>query len=223
MKKYILISIAVMVLAGLGGVAFYYTSHPFLAGANPLTLTNGAATATATTTLTYQTPGAATSTTFVYDAYGQNGLNQTNDYNTYFPSYAIVFWQGTASGTAPATQFFAHPEYSDGADGVNCRTAPTACDWYPYNSTAEATTTNPINVSVTGNTVYGDLYSWVFASSTIGGVSPATAITGIAGLNNRDHRAIKIPVIARYVRVVYWVMGANGAQYLKILPYKELR
>lgn len=181
--------------------------------ANPHFFGTSATLGTATTTIAWQTPGTATSTTLVYDAFEQAGLNQTDSGNTNLPDYAIMLWQVNASSTTSV--FTAKLEFAEDTPGTNCKTAPTACDWYGDKVSVTATTTNPIDISQMVT------YQWAFASSTIGGIGQATGLTGYNGTNNRSTRAVKIPTPTRYTRAVLYVSGTNGGQWAKIIPIKE--
>jgi len=190
----------------LGAIVFGFSGE---ASANPLQFNAGAKTATATTTLTYMTPGTATSTTLVYDSYEIDGKNQTNQYNTWVPDKAHLLLQVNASSTASV--FRVDLEYSN---GTNCQTTPSACDW--YGDGMFATTTNPVSLNAK------EYLQWTFASSTIGGVPTSTGLTGASVTNNRDNRIIEIPVPLRFVRAVISVTGANGAVYAEIQPLKQV-
>lgn len=165
--------------------------------ANPSSFATGTSTAVATTTLSYMTPGTATTTTPVYDAYAQTfsgGLTSKAD-------VAGLLVQLTASSTT--TVLNANVEYSQ--DGI---------DWYRNyvidpNQVATSTgaafsLVNPFSIS------------WKFASSTL--------IRGVTYTNPaQSSAALLIPTPFRYTRVVFSLSGANGAVWAQLVPIKEQR
>lgn len=177
-------------------VALSLTLFSRPASANPLGFSCPAMSATATTTLTFMTPGTAT-TTVLYDTYCVNGTNQPNTGNTNSTNLLSLLTQFTAS-SSPNSVLLMNIEYSQ--DGV---------DWYQDNYVASST--NPVSVVSTPNS-----YSWTFASSTVGGGA-------VASNNNRIGKLIRLYAPTRYVRAVYSlnIGGANGAVWGQILPIKE--
>lgn len=148
-------------------------------------------TAYASTTVTYLSPGNATST-----VYFDTGRGTTEAMDT-----AVLFTQFTASSTNSILNISL--EYADVTAGVNCQDTPTACDWYGNTLLYErglGTTTIPASL----NTSY--FYQWKYASTTQGG-------GGVVAANNRDLRVINIPTPTRYVRAIYTlnIGGTNGA------------
>lgn len=192
------------VLALLGSLAVLSLGVLLLAqkaGANPSFFIVGQATASATTTLTFMTPGTAT-TTVVQTA--------TNNGNTMGLNAATLLVQFTGSSTASslAVSF----EYANNDAGVDCSVTPTVCDWYKdglLGASAIVSTTTQI-VSLAAATAY----TLPFASTTVGGV---------LGTASRTTRIINVQTPAQYVRAVFTlpIGSLNGAIYAKFLPTKE--
>lgn len=194
MKKNIKIIVAIFSLALISAVGISVHANQSYFGP-------GSATAAATTTLTFMTPGAAT-TTLYYDAYAV-GITTKVD-------AAVLLLQLTASSTS--TNLNVGVEYAqEGTSGADCTTSPTLCDWYQDAiTTRQATTTNPVLIAAP------DQYSWTFASSTPGKLAPGAS-------NNKDNRAIKIATPTRYMRVIFTMTGTNGAIWGKIIPIRETK
>lgn len=186
------------------------------ANANPSQIMPSARAGTATTTaVSYMTPGTGTTTTPVYDSWGVDGTNQINTGNNYYTNSAVLALQVNASSTA--TNFNIAFEYSN---GTNCGTTPAACDWYADVLFATASTSPGVSLNTTRT------YSWLFASSTVGGAGGGSGgLQGINGTNNRATRVLSITAIPmRYVRAVITVTGANGALVqADIMPVKETK
>ncbi len=161
---------------------------------------------TATTSITYMTGGTAT-TTIYWDA-GFNGASAQGSES------AIALVQFTASSTSSTLQVY--QEFSQGVPGVNCVSTPTACDWYQMTPTAlngYATTTADVGYNL--STV--PLFSWKFASSTIGQIAQIST-------NNLDTRAITIQTPTRYTRlnfVLKPITNGNGAVWADIVAKKQ--
>lgn len=152
-------------------------------------------TATATTTLSYMTPGTATTTTPVLDTYTiQDGPNAADK--------IALLTQLTASTTS--TVLGIDIEYSQGGAGLNCVSTPSSCDWYKNNYTSDVSTTSPVISLGLPQT-----FSWAFASSTLQGVPVTT---------QRATKIINIQTPTRYVRAVYYLTGANGAVWGQLVP-----
>ena len=191
----------------LTAVLLYLITNPSPVVGNVSQITSPAQTASATSTLVFLRPGAAT-TTLVYDSQQSDGTNQTNNGNTYLTDEATLLVQFTASSTTSILGIGF--EYSN---DVGCGAAPTTCDWYKNNLI------NPLALSTTTTTIGLQTpitYSWTFASSSVGGV-------GVTSSNNRDTKVISVPTPMRYVRAVFTVSGANGAVYAQFLPKKETK
>lgn len=140
--KQVLIVIAAVIL----GVALFATP----AFANPFYAAGKARSAVATSTLSYMTPGTATSTV-VYDSYEVNGTNQVNQGNLTIPNTIAFAVQGVGSSTALVIN-------------VACEFSEDNLDWY-QNEIFLATTSNPVNISVPNT------FTLTNATSTIGGVA----------------------------------------------------
>ena len=152
------------------------------AGANPpffIRQNNGSGT-TATTSVTYQSVGAATSTAY-FDALANGG--------PYGADSATLLWQMTASSTNSTTDLYI--EYADITSGVNCTTAPTACDWY---SNALAST-SPANINVS-NISTVPFARWRYGANTQG-------LVGGTPSGSRSLRIVDIPVPTRYARAIF--------------------
>lgn len=199
MKKFLILSAVVaLAILALGSVVY----------ANPSFWASSASSSTATTTLAYLRPGLATSSTPVYDAWGINGTNQTNDGVTATPKTAFVKLLVNASSTL--TKFNVTLEYSNDS---NCGSNPNACEW--YQDGIFATTTYPVSLNTPNS------FDWTFSSSTVG--ATGAGALGVNGTNNRATRLFEIPVPLRFVRAITTVSGANGAVYVEIVPVKEVR
>ena len=169
--------------------------------------TQAAATAAATTTITYMTPGAAT-TTLVYDSSQINGTNQTNTSGNYYSAdSAILAVQLTGSSTA--TVLVTQLEYS--TDNI---------DW--YSNSMDVFAAGAIAIATPSTS-----YTWTFASSTIGGVTPLLAPPASVGTGanrgDRNAKIVEIKTPVRYVRAVFTMTGANGSIYATIVPKKEAK
>lgn len=169
--------------------------------ANPSFFIVGQATATATTTLTFMTPGTATTT--VVQAAANNG-------NTMGINAATLLVQFTGSSTASSLNVTF--EYANTDAGVDCSVTPTACDWYKDGllgaTGVVSTTTQAVNLGTVAN------YTLPFASTTVG---------GLIGNATRTTRIINVQTPAQYIRAVFTlpIGSLNGALYAKFLPTKE--
>lgn len=173
--------------------------------AGPPSFLVAASTASATTTLLYQTPGTAT-TSLVYDAAKYGGSSEVNGY-----SFFTVEVQYSASSSALSTLTMTIERAS--ANGTDCGVTPAACDWYVDNSllgkSMDATTTPTTDVS-NGNTL-----KWTFASSSQG--AGAVLVT-----NNRAMKSFTVPVLSRFTRVNFTQTGTtNGAIWADLLGIKS--
>lgn len=195
MKKIYLISGIALGIIGIASVAY----------ANPSFLGSKASSSTASSTVTYMTPGTAT-TTVIYDSYGQGGTNQTSAYNSSKTDEAFLAIQLTASSTS--TTLNVDLEF---ANGSNCYAAPNTCDWYRNNLEALSTTTSPALLN------QNQTMTWTFASSTQGQIGDPTKI-------NRVNKMVTIPTPTRYTRAIFTLPAgsANGAVYAEIQPVKEV-
>lgn len=173
-------------------IAFSFLSF---AHANPFYTGTKAQSATATTTVSYLTPGTATSTT-VYDSYEQYGTNQPNSGNLTIPDTVAIVLDGSASSTA--TTLTATCEFSDNYNGTTKNG-----DWYQ----------NEILPATTSNTFIAQplTYSFTYASSTVGGVANTP----------RFQKLVTCPIPTRFVRVVVTDTGAPASLWTEIIPTKE--
>lgn len=191
---------AVSLLLIAGAVSLY----PFISKANPLEYllqNQGTFTVTATTTLSYMTPGTGT-TTPVYDTYANGSAS------TYATDKAALEVQFTASSTSSTLQWFY--EYAQGNATANCVSAPNSCDWYADDtfSTTNATTTPNVSITQPNQVV------WTFASTTPGGGAP----TG-----NRANKVVNVPTPMRYIRAVMFlpIGSTNGAVWAAFVGQKQ--
>lgn len=160
--------------------------------ANPFYTGQKARSATATTTVSFLTPGAATTTSPLYDSYEQNGTNEPNAGNITLPNSVAVVVQGNASSTTSVLNLAC--EFSD--DNV---------DWYQSEIIA-ATSTGATNISVPVS------FTFTFASTTVGGVQNSAT---------RYQKLFECPVPLRYVRVVETNTGAGMSVWTAIIPKKQ--
>ena len=163
--------------------------------ANPSYFTTGVSTNNAaSTTPAYMTPGTATSTTPVYDAYAGS---QTAKFAA---NSAGLLQRFCASSTA--TVLNTSVEYS--ADGI---------DWYRnfvLDPSQDSTTTQTNILALP----FSD--SQKFASSSIDGAA-------VAANNSCITNALTIPTPFRYIRVVDSITGANGSVWNQLVPIKEIQ
>jgi len=189
-----------LVLAGivattlLTALAFIFVHR---VAANPTQFAAAAKTQTATSTLSYMTPGTAT-TTLIHDAAEIDGTNQTAANSvSWTPAKLSLMTQLTASSTV--TRLCRRVMYS--MDRV---------DWFPamMDTNANATTTNESLSSA--ETCFN------FASSTESALGTLTV----------NRRYDEIPTSAlRFTRVDYYLpIGSfNGAVWGQLQPIKEAR
>ena len=153
-----------------------------LAGANPpfFVRQNDGTGTTATTSVTYQSVGAATTTVY-FDALSSG--------SPYGASSATLLWQMTATSTNSTTDLYI--EYADITSGVNCTTSPTACDWY---SNALAST-SPANINVS-NISTVPFVRWRYDANTQGLIAGTPS-------GSRSLRIVDVPVPTRYTRAIF--------------------
>lgn len=169
--------------------------------ANPSYFADGNSTATATTTLTYMTPGAAT-TTLYYDSY-EDSSGAKGD-------AATLGVQFTGSSTLSTLNIAV--EYAFNNSLANCKTTPTACDWYADvllgTNAVVSTTTQALGL---GNT---NVYSLPFSSTSLSGVAIPSRITS---------RLMTIAAPTRYIRVIFTLPPAslNGGIWATFRPTKQ--
>lgn len=157
--------------------------------ANPLEIS--LSNTTATSTVSYMTPGTGT-TTYYYDTYSSGASGG------YAADGATMLVQMTAS-TSASSQLKWGYEFAMGVAGVDCVATPNNCDWYKDNTPAptSATSTNTYNVLAPVE------FTWTFASTSQGYV-------GVEKNNNRALKVINVPTPTRYTRVVFSVPASAG-------------
>lgn len=174
--------------------ALFYTAK-----ANPSAFIYGAASATATTTVTYIPKGTAT-TTLLCDVQSVPGTNACGTSSPLVPDTAALLVRFTASSTN--SQLAIKIERS--VDNV---------DWYEDNLAPVATTSSSASFSIQAP----NTYQWAFASSsTTGGIGgdvniASTSVTKI----------IQVPIVSRYTRAVFTMTGANGAIWSQWIPKRQ--
>lgn len=186
-------------ITGISALALFLAFTP-VASANSSYFSPSASTAAATSTVTYMTPGNAT-TTVTYDSYNLNGTNQSGTVNSFAADHALALVQFAASSTT--SNLLINEEYS-----------PDNVDWYQGSQTLidkNATTTTTVSLSPVPQ------YSYLFASSTpgLGAITAANSATSTL--------AISIPTPTRYIRLVFSLKlgGGNGALWATVLPKKQ--
>lgn len=179
------------ILIGITAFGFYFT-----AAANPLGFSQGAKSATATTSVSYMTPGTGT-TTVLYDSYEVNGTNQTNNGNTWVPNSITVLTQIIGSTTASLVN--AQVEYSMDKQ-----------DWFKL---------APIGATSTEIVYIND----EAVSFQLGALGDRDA--GLGGVASSTRRAFTLDVPTRYVRLVFTVPigNVNSSVWAQIIPKKEAR
>lgn len=188
------------VAAAMAATAFlFFSITP--ANANPSSFLRKQS-AAATTTLTYMTPGAAT-TTLAFD---------TSAGNTFAPSgTTALLIQLTASSTITDLRW--RYEYSQ---DVACGTTGGNADWYAGDAGFDVNltaTTSPVRY-----TSGAFDYAWTFSSSTPG------AGNAVATLN-LGKKIVLVPTPTRCVRAVFFlpIGSTNGAVYAEWLAKKEVQ
>lgn len=193
-------ALAIAALVAVLAVSILFRA-PF-ASANPLYEAGKAATATATSTQTYLTPGTAT-TTVVYDSYEQYGTNQPSTGNFTLPDSVSVVLDGKASSTASTVSVVC--EFSD-----NYNATTGNGDWY-QNEIFPATT------SIAQYIGSANSFSFTYvASSTmpVGG-------SAVTSSYNRFQKLFTCPVAMRFVRAVITNTGAPVSVWSAVVPKKQ--
>lgn len=175
------------------GSVFVFAS---ITHANPSAYATTAQTATATTTVSFMTPGLAT-TTLVYDSYAARPVLADK------ASLAVQF-----TGSSTSSVLSIAYEYTNGAPGLDCLGTPSSCDWYKDNMLVPVTATTSQSYSVN----LPISFTWTFASSSQAGA----AIT-----SDRSMKILTVPTPARYVRAIFSLTGTNGAIWAQIVPAKQ--
>jgi len=182
-------------LIALTAFGFYYT-----ASANPLGFfRTSSVDGVATTSPAYMTPGTATTTKY-FDT------GSSNNFATDNAVFALQF-TGSSTDSSVSVAF----EYAAGVDGSNCKTTPTACDWYKDGTLDIAgfsTTSQASNVTVPNS------FTMSFASTTQGGA---------VGSSTRALRLITAPTYTRYIRAVITMPAGslNGAVWGEFIGKKQ--
>ena len=163
--------------------------------------------AAATSTLSYMTPGTATTTLYVDTFLGGKSVVGAD-------SMALLI---DFTGSSTASTLLVNQEYAAGAPGIDCTSLPAQCEWYEGTSPLivgdAGTTTNPIAVDVS----LVPQYSWKFASSTIGGQLTPTSTSTAA-------RLIPFNSPTRYTRFVFSmkiVGNGNGGVWAEAVVRKQ--
>ncbi len=172
-----------------------------VAKANPSIFATGSATSAATSSPRFMTAGVSTSTVY-FDAQDQTFSGG----QTFKADQGALFVQLTPSSSA-LTKLNIAFEYAYYDGTYDCNATPTACDWYkfyPQDGTASSTVAlgNPYSINLNS------------ASSTLGGATSTT---------NRGTSVIPVNPLARYVRAVATVSGANGALWMYFLPTQQVK
>ncbi len=192
-------------LFGLGVLALsaVIVFQPSLVKANPfefLLENNGTQSPTATTSVTYMTPGTAT-TTYTYDTYAGSSADP------YATNNLALELQLTGSSTPVATSNYATTTYSIAIEYSNDN-----LDWYSDNYTPFATTTVNVNPTtpITRTITLG--YSQLTDGSLLATTTPTK-------------RLINVQAPTRYVRAVISIPigtnATNGAVWGQFAGQKE--
>lgn len=190
--------ISYLVIAAL--VLFAALSSAYIVKANPsffVRQNNGVGT-TATTSVTYMSPGVATTTKYL-DA-GVAGVGTAVD-------SAVLLEQMTGSSTAALLNTtFEYAVYS----GTDCVANPTACDWFALELSDQATTTPEQNITT------NQTYKLNFASSTQGGALGAG--------DGRVLKAISVRTPTRYVRAILTlpIGSTNAAVWAEFVGKRQM-
>jgi hypothetical protein len=183
----------------LGLIIIIFVTGIAIVKANPSYFSPGAATAAATTTVVYMTPGTAT-TTLYYDTYNSGNTQKTNA--------ATVLTQFNGSSTSAILGIAV--EYAQGDGTFDCDATPAACDWYQNATIGQlagwSTTTATQDIATVKK------FSWQYVATPAGGAAGTAATTT---------RAVVVDTPTRYMRVIYTMTGANGAIWAQVVPNKE--
>lgn len=160
---------------------------------------NGPANAiSATSSVSYMTPGLATTTYYLDSGVGTAGSADR--------ATLLVQFIGSSS---PLSILNISYEYSQGGQGVDCTVATSTCDWYQDNTVPIASTTQSI-----GNI---QTKTWTFASTTQG------QQFGVGTNGNRTLKAMDVPTPTRYVRAILSVPtgSLNGAVWAEFVAKRQ--
>lgn len=197
-----------LIVSGILGISAIASIIVFATqtSANPLEflVQNNGTSASASTSIAFMTAGAATSTSNVYDTYG-NGNG-----NTYATNNLALEIQFSASSTASTLTWYY--EFAQGGAGANCVNSPNSCDWYVDATFSNTSATTTPNISMAGF----NQYQWKFAST-----SQAGAV--VASTNNIANKIVTVPTSARYVRAVFGLLpgSTNGGVWAAFVGQKQ--
>ncbi len=205
MKKYILATI-ILIAIGIVFLSGKVNANPSGFYQSFIGTTRSTAGNTATTTLTYMTPGTATTT-----VYWDSQLGGVSSFGSESAALLVAF---TASSSVSTLQV--NEEFSQGIAGVDCVATPNACDWYEgthtdINSYSTSTIPSVIDIAQVPQ------FTWKFASSTVGGQA-------LAPLGNRATRLLSVQTPTRYARFVITlkvVANGNGAVWADLVAKKQ--
>lgn len=154
-------------------------------------------TLTATTSVTYITPGTATSTYYFDTSCG--GASNTDS--------ATLLAQFAGSSTASVLNIAL--EYAQGG-GADCTATPTACDWYQANNAT-------LGTSSAATITNQQSYTWTFSSSTQG------QVTGTGPNTGRTLKSLNVPTPAKYVRAIFSMPtgSLNGAVWSEFVGKRQ--
>ena len=195
--KYIAMGMVWGAVAAIAGLSVYFISIQVVS-ANPSFFLRSVSSSVGTSTITYMTPGAAT-TTEVFDT-GASGAGSVDS--------AVLAIQFTASSTASTLAW--RYEYSQGGSGLSCVVTPDSCDWYPEDEELSSLATSTVHVRTFSE------HTWLFASSTPGGAAVATS-------TSRATKMVNVPTPTRYVRAVFYVPAGslNGAVWKEFISKRQ--
>lgn len=156
----------------------------YVAKANPsfFMRQNNGVTTTATTSVSYMSPGAATTTAYIDTGLGAGSTDTA--------TLAVQF-----NGSSTASIINVNYEFSQGGNGQDCINVPASCDWYQSN--LEASTTGSVVLVNQPQSI-----SWAFASSSQGGANVLST--------NRALKLLKVLTPTRYVRAIVTVPAGAG-------------
>lgn len=176
----------------LGMLAFVFTAH-----ANPSFFYRSISASVATTTVTYMTPGTATSTEILDTGAGAAGSVDSGVLAVQFTGSSTLSYLNVAF------------EYTQGGNGLDCYNAPNSCDWYGSSLYAQSTST------ATGQAVAAQNFNLQFASSSVQGA--------VGGITGRNLRLIEVKTPTRYVRAVFTLPpgSLNGALWKEFITKRQ--
>src|SRR3990167_2410847 len=159
-----------IVIALVLAISYLMGVHTLIAKAASLVFKTGCVTATATSTLSYMTPGTATTT--ITCGMGNDGANT-----------AVLAIQVNATSTNTVYQIYVE-ESMDGQD------------YYPLAVNQSASTTNPFMLTTRAYATFTFASSTIGSGQQ--GISGNRI--GVNGTNNRNHYELEVPVRMKWVR-----------------------